>query len=87
MNTNNTSLKNQIYTSILNDIIIGVYPPDQVINEKGLIGKIQREPVLPSGKPSLSYVTKRYFTVSPTTDTKSHLSPIRMLPTLKPTEA
>ena len=47
MNTNNSSLKNQIYTSILNDIIIGVYPPDQVINEKGLMEKfsVSRAPV------------------------------------------
>ncbi len=47
MSTNNTSLKNQIYTSILNDIIQGVYPPGQVINEKGLVEKfnVSRAPV------------------------------------------
>ena len=47
MNTNNTSLKNQIYTSILNDIILGNYPPEQVINEKGLMERfnVSRAPI------------------------------------------
>ena len=35
MSTNNTSLKDQIYDSIYNDILLGIYPPDHVFNEKG----------------------------------------------------
>ncbi|MCI8465397.1 MAG: GntR family transcriptional regulator [Lachnospiraceae bacterium] len=47
MNTNNTSLKDQIYTSIYNDILLGVYPPDHVFNEKGLMEKfnVSRAPI------------------------------------------
>ncbi len=47
MNTNSTSLKNRIYTSIFNGIILGEYAPDQVINEKGLMEKfhVSRAPI------------------------------------------
>lgn len=47
MNTNNTSLKDQIYSSIYNDILLGVYPPDHVFNEKGLMEKfnVSRAPI------------------------------------------
>lgn len=37
MNIDNTSIKHQIYTSVLNSIIQGEYEPDQVINEKKLV--------------------------------------------------
>lgn len=47
MNPNNTSLKDQIYSSIYNDILLGVYPPDHVFNEKGLMEKfnVSRAPI------------------------------------------
>ena len=47
MSTNNTSLKDQIYNSIYNDILLGVYPPDHVFNEKGLMEKfnVSRAPI------------------------------------------
>ena len=47
MNTNGNSLKNLIYTSIFNGIILGEYSPDQVINEKGLMEKfhVSRAPI------------------------------------------
>lgn len=47
MNTNNTSLKEHIYTAILNDIILGIYSPDQVLNEKGLMERfnVSRAPI------------------------------------------
>ena len=47
MNANNTSLKDQIYGSIYNDILLGIYPPDHVFNEKGLMEKfnVSRAPI------------------------------------------
>ncbi|MCI8550388.1 MAG: GntR family transcriptional regulator [Lachnospiraceae bacterium] len=47
MHTSATSLKNQIYTSISNDISLGVYPPDHVFNEKGLMEQfnVSRAPI------------------------------------------
>ena len=76
MNTNNTSLKNQIYTSILNDIIIGVYPPDQVINEKGLMEKFSvsrapvREALIELCNEKVLYSIPYYgYKITPVTDT------------------
>lgn len=47
MGTNNTSLKGQIYASILNDIIQGVYSQNQVLNEKSLMERfnVSRAPI------------------------------------------
>lgn len=47
MSTDNTSIKQQIYNSVLKDIIQGVYEQDQLINEKGLVNQfgVSRAPV------------------------------------------
>jgi len=47
MNANNISIKERIYKSIFNDIVLGEYLPNQVINEKGLMEKfnVSRAPI------------------------------------------
>lgn len=47
MSTDNTSTKSQVYSSILNEIIQGTYPPDQVMNEKKLMAQfgVSRAPI------------------------------------------
>ncbi|MGI6079663.1 MAG: GntR family transcriptional regulator [Candidatus Avilachnospira sp.] len=44
---NSVSLKDQVYTRILNDIIEGVYKPSEILNEKPLIEKygVSKSPV------------------------------------------